>query len=197
MRTSNILQRWSWLTLVLSFGLAACAPVQMPAQDSASPTPEQSQSTEVPAEVAVTPLPSDALPGAPRPLATVVPTEAPVIGEIPADVMEQVMGDLEQRAGVQRTALNVIRSEAVIWSDGSLGCPQPGVMYTQETIDGYWVVLQGGGATYDYRVDGRRNRVTLCEPGQPAGGLYSDELPPTAVILVPGQALPSVTPVQP
>jgi len=200
MRSSNVLKKCSWFIIVFLLGLAACAPVQLPAQDGPTSAPDQPQATQSPADPAAapleaTPLTPDSPSSAPHPLATVAPTEAPVLGETPVEVMEQIAADLEQRAGIQRAALSVIRSEAVTWNDGSLGCPQPGVFYTQATIDGYWVVVQVGGVTYDYRV-GRGNLVVLCEQPQPAGGLYSD-IPATAVLIVPGQGFPSVTPVQP
>jgi hypothetical protein len=58
----------------------------------------------------------------------------------------------------------VIRDQAVTWSDGSLGCPQPGVFYTQALVPGYWVVLQVGDQEYDYRAS-ERGHFVLCEGG--------------------------------
>ena len=45
----------------------------------------------------------------------------------------------------------VVRDEAVLWTDGSLGCPRPGVMYTQAEVPGYWVELEIAGRRFDYR----------------------------------------------
>jgi hypothetical protein len=200
MMSSNMLKKTSWLVIVVTLGLAACAPIQGPAQEgSTESAPEQPHATPSPAGAPTTPLeatpaPAEPGPGAPYPLATVAPSEAPIIGEVPGDVMEKVMADLENRVGAQLTNVSVIRSEAVTWNDGSLGCPQPGLAYTQQLIDGYWIVLQVGGTTYDYRVGGRRNTVVLCEQPQRTGG---DTIPPTAVLIVPDKIFPSVTPVQP
>ncbi|WP_418605475.1 hypothetical protein [Georgenia sp. SUBG003] len=47
------------------------------------------------------------------------------------------------------------------WNDGSLGCPEPGTVYTQALVDGYHVVLEAGGERYDYRVGGAAD-VRLC-----------------------------------
>lgn len=70
-----------------------------------------------------------------------------------------------QRTGAERQAVSVTRDEAVTWPDGSLGCPQPGMVYPQVLIDGYWVVLALGETSYDYRAD-ERGRFLLCEnPG--------------------------------
>ena len=63
---------------------------------------------------------------------------------------------------------SVIRAEAVTWSDGALGCPEPGGMYTQALVDGYQVVIEVDGQEYDYRV-GHGTDVRLCEK-PPLGG---------------------------
>ncbi len=97
-------------------------------------------------------------------------TTPPVTGETPADLLAQIIADAVARAGVADSDVTVVRDEFVIWNDGSLGCPEPGVMYTQALVDGYWVVLQAGGAEYDYRAN-TKGYWFLCEgaglPGQP------------------------------
>ena len=61
------------------------------------------------------------------------------------------------RAGQSpREQLVIVRAESVVWNDGSLGCPEPGMEYTQALINGYWVVIEAAGQTYDFRVDARR-----------------------------------------
>ncbi len=89
---------------------------------------------------------------------------APVTGEVPADLLDAIKADLaaRQQAGVE--AIQVLRAEAVVWRDGSLGCPKPGLMYTQALVDGYWVVLRLNGREWDYRA-GDRKHFMLCEGG--------------------------------
>ena len=48
------------------------------------------------------------------------------------------------------------------WSDGSLGCPRPGQVYTQALVPGYQVVLEVEGRQYDYRAT-ERGYYVLCE----------------------------------
>jgi hypothetical protein len=60
----------------------------------------------------------------------------------------------------------IVVAEAVTWSDGSLGCPRPGQLYTQALVPGYRIVVEVDGTTYDYRA-GRDGPVRLCEPFQP------------------------------
>ena len=56
----------------------------------------------------------------------------------------------------------VISAVAKTWNDGSLGCPQPGELYTQALVDGFQVVLEIDGEGFDYRV-GSGTDVRLCE----------------------------------
>ena len=85
-------------------------------------------------------------------LIRIEPTQAnPVMGEVPDTLLNEIVADLSQHLEADRSAIDVIRAEAVVWNDGSLGCPQPGMMYTQALVNGYWVILQVGEKGYDYR----------------------------------------------
>jgi hypothetical protein len=47
--------------------------------------------------------------------------------------------------GVDRDAIELVTAERVTWPDGSLGCPQPGMAYTQVLVEGYRIVLAAEG----------------------------------------------------
>jgi hypothetical protein len=85
-----------------------------------------------------------------------------VIGEVPQELLDEIIAGLAARVGVERAAVRVIRAEQVVWPDGSLGCPQPGMVYTQALVDGYHVVLEHGGKSYDYRATSSGS-FFLCE----------------------------------
>jgi len=87
---------------------------------------------------------------------------APVTGEVPEGLLAAILDDLVARAGLQREAVQIVEAEAVVWSDGSLGCPQPGMMYTQALVEGYRVVLEVDGKQYDYHASDR-GTFFLCE----------------------------------
>jgi hypothetical protein len=80
---------------------------------------------------------------------------------VPQPVWDAVLADLAARRGGQVGPVTVVSAEAVTWNDGSLGCPEPGMVYTQALVDGYHVVLEVGGERYDYRV-GSGTAVKLC-----------------------------------
>ncbi len=170
------------VVLLLAVLLAACAPLTLPEPTALPAQPEPTTDPLAPATTTpgarpqptatVLPttetLPLPALPVTRRPpeLATVPPTTAPVVGELPPTLQEIIEADLEQRSGVTRAAFTYLRAEAVIWSDGSLGCPQRGMEYTQAVVPGYWVIIRAGEAEYDYRVT-ESGSFVLCQPARP------------------------------
>lgn len=85
-----------------------------------------------------------------------------VTGEVPQQLLDEIMADLETRTGAPRSEFVVKRAEAVQWNDGSLGCPQPGQVYTQAIVPGYRVVIEHKGSDYDYHA-AERGYFVLCE----------------------------------
>lgn len=136
--------------ILMLFILVACAPT--------TNTPQQAPPTPVNTST-LSPSPTNAPPEE----STMSPaTPAPITGEAPQDVLDKVLADLEQRLGHKPSQVEILRSEFVTWNDGSLGCPKPGVYYTQATVDGYWIVLKADGKTYDYRVANSQSTPVLC-----------------------------------
>ncbi len=92
------------------------------------------------------------------------PSDAPITGEVPADIMERILADAADRSGSASDAIEVIRAESVTWNDGSLGCPEPGMLYTQALVEGYHVVLEADDEELDYRLTSDGG-FRLCEDG--------------------------------
>ena len=139
------------LALVLALFTAACAAGQGLSPDETG-TPDASRPTR----------------SAPE-LSTVPPSDAPVTGEVPAEILADLVADAAQRTATEAGAVEVIQAEAVTWNDGSLGCPEPGMMYTQALVDGYQVILQAGDEELDYRVSAAGG-FRVCEGGgRPSG----------------------------
>jgi hypothetical protein len=81
-------------------------------------------------------------------------------------LIDQAKADLVQRLGVDAAEVTVVSSEEVTWPDGSLGCPEPGMHYTQALVPGNRTVLEAGGKQYHYHSGGHRAPF-LCEQPQP------------------------------
>lgn len=80
---------------------------------------------------------------------------------VPAARWEAIEADLAARGVTAGPEL--VSAEAVTFTDGALGCPEPGLSYTQALVDGMRVVVTAGGTTYDYRFGGDAASPKLCE----------------------------------
>lgn len=141
----------SLILLLLALTLASCA-----SPLGGSPSPDASSDLSRPAI-------------SPPDLATVPPSDEPATGEVPPAIMADLVADAAERTGEEPTAIEVVQAAAVTWNDGSLGCPEPGMFYTQALVDGYRVILRAGDEELDYRV-GAEGGFRLCEgSGRPSG----------------------------
>lgn len=85
--------------------------------------------------------------------------------KVPQGILDPILKEAAALAKVARDQLIIERAESVVWNDGSLGCPEPGMMYTQALVNGYWVVIKAAGQTFDFRV-GRGGSFRLCPAGR-------------------------------
>jgi hypothetical protein len=93
-------------------------------------------------------------------------SDEPVVAEdaeYPGPVAVAV-SDLETRLGIDETAITLVSFDAVVWPDGGLGCPQPGMAYTQVPVDGALIVLSVEGREFRYHSGGVRDPF-LCLTG--------------------------------
>jgi hypothetical protein len=154
------------LSIVLATAaLSGCAPAGG-GQAGVRPQPTATRPPQ-PASPSPTPI-GQATPGpaaTPRPAAkeAAVPSGA-------EPLVEKARQDAARRAGVARDQVTVKSVRAVQWSDSSLGCPEPGMMYAQVITPGYLISLDAGGKTYVYHSDERDRVVTCDNPRPPVGG---------------------------
>lgn len=80
---------------------------------------------------------------------------------IAAEFVLQARADLAARLGISPDAIVVLSSEAVEWSDTSLGCPEEGFAYATVIVPGYQIVLAVDDQTYAYHTD--YQQIFLCE----------------------------------
>lgn len=83
-------------------------------------------------------------------------TDAALQALVPA-----ALQDAAARSRLAVAELRVLSAQRVTWSDGSLGCPQPGKMYTQALVPGYRIRIQAGGQTLSYHA-GPRGPAQFC-----------------------------------
>ena len=177
------------LVLAVGCGEPVSEPV-MPTSQPATPTAEPTSTT--PPAPTETPLPVPTAPpvATPGPVAEPTPTGGVIVvpgdpslsdpmnvtpvptpmagGALPespaeaASLLAQALVDVAPRAGVAATQVQLVEIEQVEWRDGSLGCPQPGMMYPQVITPGYRFVIEADGERYEYHTD-MGSQVILCE----------------------------------
>lgn len=84
------------------------------------------------------------------------------------DRSQAAVDDLAEQLGIDASAIEVGRLEEVTWTDGSIGCPEPGKHYTQALVPGARLILTVDGETYAYHGE-RDEPLFFCEnPTDPA-----------------------------
>jgi hypothetical protein len=109
----------------------------------------------------------------------------PLLSTLPADVqgrMPALLDDAARRSGVPVAQLQVRAMQAVTWSDGSMGCPIPGRMYTQALVPGWRVEIAtaapGAGAVLHYHAS-RRGAWLWCPAERAQAPIAEDPAPKT------------------
>ncbi len=76
-------------------------------------------------------------------------------------ITDAVLADAASQTGIEKAAITVESTEAVVWADGSLGCPAPGLSYTMAQVPGYRIRVHAGKRQLDYHAN-RRGYFILC-----------------------------------
>ena len=183
------------LLLVLVLILGACQSSETdPAENPAMDLPDESI-IELPIETPTDLPPVDdpvesRAPGNKVPLPTklmpiVMPTQEgnevpmPELPSVPSGALEglveQAMQDLSKRLSISIDQIKVIQARAVTWSDSSLGCPKPGMMYLMVLSPGYQIILRAEGRDFNYHA-GQSGGAFYCEsPSPPASSNSVDQ----------------------
>ena len=94
---------------------------------------------------------------------------APVSGGVqilpPDALLAEALADASRRSGIEVSELVIEKSARVTWNDGALGCPEPGMNYTQALVPGWHLVVRAADQVFDYR-SADRGRFMLCPAGR-------------------------------
>ncbi len=83
-------------------------------------------------------------------------------GDRSGPLTQLAIADLAERLGMEGAdEVIVVLAEDVTWRNGSLGCPEPGMSYTQALVDGFRAILEVEGVQYAYH-SGRGQAPFLC-----------------------------------
>ncbi len=70
-------------------------------------------------------------------------------GTAGGSIEAQASSMLARQLNTTTESLKLISKEQTEWSDGSLGCPKPDMMYTQAIVPGYKLTYNDGARAYD------------------------------------------------
>lgn len=129
------------LTVVL-LATSACAFSSEGPEPSSTPTP--------PSSTPATPSEGASVPASPSPS-----TPGGTGAALPDDIRTRptvvaAIDDTASREGVTPDQVVVAAWSPVTWTDGSLGCPQEGMSYTQALVEGELLILRVGAGLFQY-----------------------------------------------
>lgn len=86
-----------------------------------------------------------------------------------ADVQDAVATEAK-RSGVDVAQVGIAGYADVTWNDGSIGCPEPGQMYTQALVPGHHLVLEVDGTYLSYHAAQGQDFFYCASPVLPSAG---------------------------
>jgi hypothetical protein len=89
--------------------------------------------------------------------------------------IDYAIQDLANRLNIAPEEITLVDVVEVIWRDGSLGCPKPGMMYTQALVEGWRIRLSVGETIYHYH-SSKRGWPFLCESPSLRGSLPGSDI---------------------
>jgi len=96
--------------------------------------------------------------------ATTAPAGVPVTSaNLPREVRRAVVAAAAKHFKVDAHQVVLVRAEKVTWTDGALGCPEPGRQYAQTMVPGFRVVAKTASGERVYHTDSRAVAVS-CMP---------------------------------
>lgn len=177
------------LTAMSMLVLTACASGDGSLGETADSSPgQETLPTAAPDSSSTTEQPNPELePGDPAPPSPSAGQDLPGTDPDRDELVDTAVADLAEMLSVDSHAIIVVTVESVTWRDGSMGCPEPGMSYTQALVNGVRVELTLDGTSYWYH-QGGTNPIRYCvDPNDEVG---TDDWAPNGSKFIP----PTTTP---
>jgi hypothetical protein len=169
---TKIIQKFAIFATLITILLSACSTVP----EAIPTTPEPVEEVPIlPSETLL--VPTRELPDKIEQLTPIAPIEKEPIdmtpispSDLPAnlkDVVNQAISELAEKLNVPSDQIDLISAQAVVWSDSSLGCPQPDMNYLMVLTDGYRIVLAVDDEPYYYHANQRGYGIFCDNPSPP------------------------------
>ncbi|HZB94978.1 MAG TPA: hypothetical protein VE268_03365 [Herpetosiphonaceae bacterium] len=149
------------LIIVLGLLLVACGNATVPAGPISDSNVTTTPALEITPAVTAAPT-AEITPGTTLTATGASAVASPVAGSVEAKVAQA----LSKKTGVDTSKLVLTAKDALDWPDSALGCPAPGMMYSQIVTPGFKLVYSDGAKTYEVHTDRSGNRAVLCQNKQ-------------------------------
>ena len=148
------------LAALLTATLAACDAEE----PSGSPTVDGPATTATPTPVpADAPSGGEARPGSDPSETGTTPSDGALADEaVPGGIEAVARKLLADELEVDEADLRLVSSEAMGWSDASLGCPQEGMAYAQVLTSGYKLIFDHAGTSYAVHTNIDGTNAVVC-----------------------------------
>ena len=150
------------LIIVLGLLLVACGNATVPAGPIGDSNVTTTPALEITPAVTTAPT-AEITPGTTLTATGASAVASPVAGSVEAKVAQA----LSKKTGVDTSKLVLTAKDALDWPDSALGCPAPGMMYSQIVTPGFKLIYSDGAKTYEVHTDRSGNRAVLCQNKQP------------------------------
>lgn len=90
------------------------------------------------------------------------PDYGDILGELKPIADKAIGALLNGSKDITPSQIKVNSATKEKFSSPALNCPKEGMMYSDVIVDGYKVILEANGKTYDYRLD-NSDQVILCQ----------------------------------
>lgn len=92
-------------------------------------------------------------------------TETAALSDSDQLLVDAAAEQVAQATNVAVGDVHLTSLEAVEWSDASVGCPQPDMMYAQVITPGYLLVFDAAGQTVEVHTDAvEPPQIVICQP---------------------------------
>jgi hypothetical protein len=96
-----------------------------------------------------------------------MPDDGGMNGDLSQQMLDDLVEQAAQETGVPVDEISVVTAESVTWSDGSIGCPEEGMGYTQALVPGFRVVLDVAGEEIHFHAGSDGQFVACDDPQEP------------------------------
>ena len=96
----------------------------------------------------------------------IIPWSPPTIETAKDEAVSAAREVLSASLGVSSSQVELLIAEEVMWSNTSLGCPEPGKQYAEVVVPGFRAIFEYEGQKYEYHTNIDGSMVVTCQDNE-------------------------------